>query len=146
MASMRKTTALALLPMLTLALALPTGAAARLVAPPGLPEAEQYYQTVPTSTGQRAPDATKKAHDAVRDGTISEATERALRQRGPTGEALGDAVARTAPEGASSGGLQAPALGSLGEQGLGFAFPFLLLLTAAAGVAFAVSRRRHPSR
>ncbi len=139
---MRKTTALALLLMLTLALALPAGAAARLVAPPGLPEAEQYYETVPTSTGQRAPDPTKKSHDAVRDGTIGEATEQALRRRGPAGEALGDAVAQTAPESAASGS-QAPALGSLGEQGLGFAFPLLLLLTAAAAVAFAVSRRRH---
>lgn len=143
---MLKTTALALLLTLALALTLPAAAAARLVAPPGLPEAEQYYETVPTSTGPRAPDLTKKAHDAVSDGAISEATERALRRRGPSGEGLGDAVAQTAPEGASGGGSQSPALGSLGERGLALAFPFVLVLMTAAAAAFAVSRRRLSSR
>jgi hypothetical protein len=141
---MRKTTGLALL--LTLALAPSAGAAARVVAPPGLPEAEQYYQTLPTSTGPRAPDPTRKARDAVRDGTLREATEQALRQRGPTGLALADAVAQTAPQGPSGGTPEPPALGSLGEQGLGAVFPLLLVLAAVAAVAFAVARRRTPAR
>lgn len=139
---MRKTTALALL--LTLALALPAGAAARVVAPPGLPEAEQYYETIPTSTGPRAPDTTKKAHDAVLAGVLSQASEHELRRRGANGLSLATAVAQTAEEPGARP--QPPALASLGERGLGGAFSFLLALTAVAAAAFAVSRRRHPSR
>jgi hypothetical protein len=142
---MRKITALGLLLTLALTLTFPALAAARLVAPPGLPEAEQYYETVPTSTGPREPDLTKKAQEAVRDGAISEATRQALDRRGPGGEALGDAIAQTAPEG-TAGGSQSPALGSLGEQGLGPGFLLLIVAMAGTAVAFAASRRRRPSR
>jgi len=141
---MRKITALGLLLTLASTLTFPALAAARLVAPPGLPEAEQYYETVPTSTGPREPDLTKKAHEAVRDGVISEGTRRTLDRRGPGGEALGDAIAQTAPEG--TGGSQPPALGSLGERGLGPGFLLLIVAMAGAAVAFAVSRRRRPSQ
>jgi hypothetical protein len=134
--------------LLALALASPAAAKPRspVVAPPGLPEAEQYYETLPTSTGPRAPDPTRKARDAVRDGTLSEATERSLRRRGPFGLALADAVAQSAPEGRSANGSQPPALGSLGERGLGVVFPLMLLLAAAAAIAFGVARRRYPAR
>jgi hypothetical protein len=142
---MRKITALGLLLTLALALTFPAFAAARLVAPPGLPEAEQYYETVPTSTGPREPDLTKKAHEAVREGLIGEATRRALDRGGPSGEALGDAIAQTAPE-RTTGGSQPPALGSLGEQGLGAGFLLLIVAMGCAAIAFAASRRRHPSR
>jgi hypothetical protein len=136
---MRNATALALL----LALALPAAAAARpvTVAPPGLPEAEQYFETLPTSTGPRAPDTTRKAHYAVLAGALSPAGERSLRRRGPRGLALADAVAQTAPRG-GSGEDSEPALGSLGDGGLGAAFPLLLALAAAVAAGFAVTRRR----
>jgi len=139
---MRKPTALALLLTLALALLIPAGAAARVVAPPGLPEAEQYYETLPTSTGPRTPDTTKTARDAVRAGALDAATERDLRERGPTGVAVATAVAQTAPEGGAGGGLQRPSLGSLGERGLSSVFPLVLVLVAAAAGAFAVVRRR----
>jgi hypothetical protein len=142
---MRKITALGLLLTLASTLTFPALAAARLVAPPGLPEAEQYYETVPTSTGPREPDLTKKAHEAVRDGVISEGTRRTLDRRGPGGEALGDAIAQTAPE-ATTGGSRPPALGSLGEQGLGPGFLLLIAAMGGAAIAFGISRRRHPSR
>lgn len=141
---MRKITALALL--LTLALVPPAGAKSPVLAPPGLPEAEQYYETLPTSTGPRAPDATRKAHDAVLAGALDEATEHALRRKGPNGLALADAVAQTAPKGGSGGSSSSPSLGSLGEGGLGVVFPLLLVLAAAAAAAFAVGRRRLTSR
>jgi hypothetical protein len=98
---MGKITTLAVL--LALALALPAAAAVRVIAPPGNSEADQYYQTLPASTGPRAPDATKKARDAVRDGALAEATEGALRRRGPRGLALATAVAKTAPAGQPGG-------------------------------------------
>ncbi|MGE5280932.1 MAG: hypothetical protein ACM3N0_01170 [Chloroflexota bacterium] len=139
---MRKTTALTLL---GLVLALPAAApAAVVVAPPGLPEAEQYFETQPTSTGPKAPDLTKKARDAVRNGTLDEATEEALRRRGPTGLALAEAVAQTAPQ--QGRRPQTPSLEALGEQGMGAVFPLLLVLAAAAAAAFAVARRRTPAR
>jgi len=144
MRSMRKTTALALL--LALALSSPAGAATQVLAPPGLPEAEQYFETLPTSTGPKAPDTSKKARDAVRDGALGEAAEKALRERGPTGLSLADAVAQTAPQGEAGGTGRTPSLGSLGERGLGAGFLLMLVLAAAAAAAFAVARRRAPSQ
>lgn len=137
--------------LFALALAAPAGAAVRAIGPPGNSEADQYYQTLPASTGPRAPDLTKKARDAVRDGALSEATEGALRQRGPRGLALATAVAKTAPaEGVGAGGSPsrgaASAVGPPGERGLGALFPFVLALTAAAALAFALTRRRAPAR
>jgi|GEM_PF-1300149 len=141
---MRKTTALALLLMLALAPA--ADAKQAVLTPPGLPEAEQYFETLPTSTGPRAPDTTKKARDAVRAGALSEETEKALRGRGPVGVALADGVAQTAPQSGQGGGANTPSLGSLGERGLGVVFPLLLLLATGAAAAFAVGRRRLASQ
>lgn len=141
--AMRKTTTLALL--LALVLAAPQSAAARVLAPPGNAEADQYYETVPSPTGPRAPDTTKKARDAVREGVLSEATEQGLRHRGPTGLALATAVAQTALPGGSGGhGSLSPALALSvpEEQGLGDLFPLILVLAGAAAVAFTLARRR----
>lgn len=141
--------------LLALALASPAaGAPARTVAPPGNSEADQYYETLPASNGPRAPDPTKKARDAVREGALSEAGEHALRQRGPRGLALATAVARTAPPGTVSKDrpglrLRPPALTvePPSEPGMGAAFSLVLVVTAAAALAFAVSRRRRrPAR
>ena len=143
---MRKTTTLALL--LVLALPLPAGAAVRVVAPPGNSEADQYYQTLPAASGPRAPDSAKETRDAVRDGALSETTERVLRQQGPTGLALATVVAKTAPAGVPEGGgggdgsSPASAVRVPDDQGLGTAFPLLLVATAAAALAFAVARLR----
>ena len=134
---MRKTTTLAV--SLALALLLPAAAAARVVAPPGNSEADQYYETLPASTGPRAPDDTKQARDAVRDGALTEVTEKGLRQRGPAGLAVATAVAQTAPPARPGGG---SAVRIPEEQGLGTLFPFALALAAAAALAFLVARRR----
>lgn len=143
--AMRKMTTLVLL--LALVLAAPQSAAAtvRVIAPPGNSEADQYYETVPSPTGPRAPDATKKARDAVRDGALSEATEQGLRHRGPVGLALATAVAQTAlPGGPGGHGSLSPALALSvpGEQGMGDLFLLILVLAAAAAVAFTLARRR----
>lgn len=141
-----KTTTLALL--LVLAMPLPAGAAVRVVAPPGNSEADQYYQTLPGATGPRAPDAAKETRDAVRDGALGEATERSLRRRGPEGLAVATVVAKTAPARAPGGGggpAGAPPAAAArvpDDQGLGALFPFLLVATAAAAIAFAVARWR----
>ena len=143
--AMRKTTTLALLLALALATPHSATAAARTIAPPGNSEADQYYETVPSPTGPRAPDTTKKARDAVREGALSEATEEGLRHRGPAGLALATAVAQTAlPGGPGGTGSPSPALvvSVPDEQGLGDLFPLLLVLAAAAAVAFTVARRR----
>lgn len=137
---MRKTTTLALL--LALLLAAPQAAAARVVAPPGNSEADQYYETVPSPTGPRAPDTTKKARDAVRDGALSETTEQGLRHRGPVGLALATAVAQTALPKTHGGTSPTLALSVLEEQGLGDLFPLILVLAGAAAVAFTLARRR----
>ncbi len=147
---MRKATTLALL--LVLAMPLPAGAAVRVVAPPGNSEADQYYQTLPGATGPRAPDSAKETRDAVRDGVLSEATEGALRERGPEGLAVATVVAKTAPSsgvlgaraerGGSSPAPPASAVRVPDDQGLGALFPLVLVLTAAGAIAFAAARRR----
>jgi hypothetical protein len=138
--AMRKTTTLALLLALVLAAPQPATAAARVIAPPGNSEADQYYETVPSPSGPRAPDTTKKARDAVRDGALSEATEQGLRHRGPTGLALATAVGQTAlPKGPGAQGL---AVSVPEEQGLGDIFPLILVLAGAAALAFTLARRR----
>ncbi len=143
--AMRKATTLALL----LALLLPAAAAARVVAPPGNSEADQYFETLPASTGPRSPDSTKKARDAVRDGALSEAAERALRKRGPAGLAVATAVAKTAPPRRPGGG-RSPSPASTvripGRQGLGALFPLILVAMVGGAVAFAVARRRPAPR
>jgi hypothetical protein len=132
--------------LLALVAPLPAAAAGRVVAPPGNSEADQYFQTLPSATGPRAPDTAKKARDAVRDGVLTEAQERALRQEGPRGLALLTGVARTAPAGRGVGGSGGSGAVSgaqvLDERGLGAAFPLVLALTAAGALAFALSRRR----
>lgn len=146
---MRKATTLALL--LVLAMPLPAGAVVRVVAPPGNSEADQYYQTLPGATGPRAPDAAKETRDAVRDGALSEATEGALRERGPEGLAVATVVAKTAPAGeagvagvrdGSGVGAAASALRVPDDQGFGALFPLVLVLTAAGAVTFGVARWR----
>ena len=138
---MRKTTTLGLLSMLLLAALLPPSAAAVVLAPPGNAEADQYYQTVPSPPGPRAPDTTKKAHDAVREGALTEATEHGLRHRGPVGLALETAVAQTALPGANGSAPQV-ALSAPAEPALGALFPLILALAVAATAAFVVARRR----
>ncbi len=137
---MRKTTTLAFLLALALAAPLPASAGARVIAPPGNAEADQYYQTVPSPTGPRAPDTTKKARDAVREGVLTEATEQGLRHRGPTGLSLATAVAQTAlPRGHGSPALT---VSVPDEQGLGDLLLLILVVAGAAAVAFAFARRR----
>lgn len=144
---MRKSSTPILALILALAVALPASAAARAVAPPGNSEADQYFETLPGSAGPRAPDPARRARDAVRDGALGEATEGALRGRGPAGLALADAVAQTAPPRTlpgRPGGAPPPPAGALGRPGLGAAFPLALGLAAAAALAFALTRRRRP--
>lgn len=148
--AMRTATTLALSLALMLVASHSAAAAARVVAPPGNSEADQYFETLPSAAGPRAPVAKKEA----REGTLSAGAERALLQRGATGEALAVAVARTAPTGGVRGGrashsapLPASAVRIPGEKGLGALFPLILVATAGAAVAVAAShRRRRPVR
>jgi hypothetical protein len=143
--AMRKTATSALLLALALAAPQPAAATVRAIAPPGNSEADQYYETVPRPTGPRAPDTTKKARDAVRDGALSEATEQGLRHRGPGGLALATAVAQTALPGGPGGHGSQPSALTLSvpeEQGLGDLFTLILVAAGAAAVAFTVARRR----
>jgi hypothetical protein len=140
--AMQKTTTLTFLLALALAVPFPASAPARVIAPPGNAEADQYYQTVPSPTGPRVPDTTKKARDAVREGALTEATEQGLRHRGPTGLALATAVAQTALPGGPGGHGTALTVSVPDEQGLGALFLLILVAAGAAAIAFIVARRR----
>ena len=126
--------------LLALALALPADAAVRVVAPPGNSEADQYYETLPASAGPHAPNSAKDEGDAVREGDLSPATARALRQRGAAGQAVATTVAKTAPAGGSSP--PAAVVRTPEGGGLGSVFPLVLVATAAGAAGFAVARRR----
>lgn len=131
--------------ILLLALVLPGSAvAASITVPPGNSEADQYFETVPGSSGGRSPDTSKTAEDAVREGRLTAATLRALERRGEVGQAVADVVAQTGPPGGKAGGsgLGAAAFEAPDKQGLGALFPIILVATAVGAVAYAVGRRR----
>jgi hypothetical protein len=135
--------------LLALALAAPAAAAVRVVAPPGNSEADQYFETLPASSGPHAPDSTKEEADAVRDGNLTTATAQALSRHGAAGRAVAATVAKTAPArvprprpGGASPAAPTSAVRLPGGAGLGAAFPIALVATAAAAVGFAFGRRR----
>jgi hypothetical protein len=133
--------------LLALAPAAPAAAAVRVVAPPGNSEADQYYETLPASSGPHAPDSSKEEADAVRDGSLSPATARALSRHGAAGQAVATTVAKTAPARAPRpGGVARTAPASAvripGGAGLGAVFPLALVAAAAAALGFALARRR----
>jgi hypothetical protein len=136
--------ALTLALLLALAAAAPAAAAVRVVAPPGNSEADQYFETLPASSGPHAPDSSKEEADAVRDGNLSPATAQALGHHGAAGRAVATTVAKTAPARAPRPGGVSPASAVRipGGAGLGPAFPLVLAVAAAAAVGFAVARRR----
>jgi hypothetical protein len=147
---MKKATTAALL--LLLAFPLQAGAAS-VAAPPGNSQADQYFETLPTPAGARSPDPEKTAKDAVQEGKLSPAAARALQEHGPDGRAVAGIVAQTAPAGAArrdrtskaGASLQAAGFSAPDDQGMGVIFPLILVVTAAAGLAFAVDRHRRSS-
>lgn len=143
---MRKITTLAVV-LATLAPFAPS-AAARTVAPPGNSEADQYYETLPSPTGPRAPGSREAAEDAVREGRLDAGTEEALQSEGATGVAAAEAIARTAPsrsERGKGGGFGATGAGAVRpptERGLGDLFLPVLAIVAIVSAAFFAARRR----
>ena len=143
---MRKITTLAVV-LATLAPFAPR-AAARTVAPPGNSEADQYYETLPSPTGPRAPGAPKTAESAVEEGRLDAGTAQALRSEGAVGVDAAEAIARTAPsrsergEGSGRGAAVAGAVQPPAERGLGGLFLPVLAVVAFASAAFFVARRR----
>ncbi|HWW67718.1 MAG TPA: hypothetical protein VNY83_07005 [Solirubrobacterales bacterium] len=141
-----------------LALALPASAsAAPALAPPGNSEAEQYFETLPGSTGGRSANSTATPHGSVRDGVLTPSGLRALRARGAAGSAAAQLAAESAPPGllprpgagraaGPAGAAPVAALDSSAsapsQSGLGEAFPLVLAGTALAALAYAVQRRR----
>jgi hypothetical protein len=149
--AMGKATTLAALPALALlaALALPPQAtAARVAAPPGNSEADQYFETLPAAAGPRSPNEAGTTQGAVREGRLSAAAARALEGSGGAGLGVARVVARTAPArrptgaGGSVAGAAAEGARVPGRQGLGAFFPAFLAVAAAAAAAFAFLRRR----
>lgn len=133
--------------VLLLALALPpTARAAAVVAPPGNSEADQYFETVPGAGGDRSADPARTPRDAVGDGVLTPEGLRALRARGEAGRAAARLAAETAAPRRPGSGLanRTPAAGpgDVGSaEGLGDAFPPILVGIAGAALAYAVRRR-----
>jgi hypothetical protein len=149
----------------------PAASAQTTNAPPGNSGVDQYLETVPEASGNRAP--------GKRDSSpLSARTEAQLKQAGAQGEAVSKLVATTGTTGGRRSGsgsksgdkakagkgnsasprrstsrpstsvpgtVAAPTLGGSGSGGMGILLPVLLVLSTAAAVAVAVFRRRRQS-
>jgi hypothetical protein len=150
---MRKITTVTLL-IAFLAISAPA-MGATVATPPGNSEADQYFESLPTTQGPRSPDTGRTPQDAVAEGALPGATARALESRGKDGQTVASIVAQTAP---TPGGGEADAGGNdpgtanaafelPDEEGMGILFPLILVATGAAALVFALDRRRRsPAR
>jgi hypothetical protein len=155
--------------------ALPGSAFALVLAPPGHPGANQYFETIPTSAGQAAPPGSVhgSGSNSAGSGALAglgrgRSTDAKLAKLGTEGQAAAALVASTAPvpahgpaaagarateaAGTDSGSISSGlshALTSSSAGGLGVALPLLLLtaLVLALGiVGTLLLRHRSPSR
>ena len=156
-------------------LAVPAQASALTVAPPGHAGSDQYFETVPTSSGNAAPPggpaAGKGADRSIDRLGHSRAALRKLSHMGTEGQAAASLAASTAPgatgsatgaSGKGSGIGLAPASQGLsqpqgegaasglasaltGSDGLGWILPFGLLAAFLAALLLAVARLRRGS-
>lgn len=160
----------ALLALAALLLALAAPAAAQegrdRVAPPGNSAIDEYMETVPGASGDRAPRAPSRDAAPV---LAPEQREALVRDGGEDGEQLAKVIDATAPDDRRAGtaapptGAPAPAAGdtpqdapsplratlsaTLGANdagGLGILFPLILAVSLVAIVALALRRRRLP--
>lgn len=149
--TMRKTTTVTLL-VAFLAIPLPATAAS-IATPPGNSEADQYFESLPTSQGPRSPDPERTPQDAVAEGTLTQASAEALEARGKDGQTAASIVAQTAPTvgagdadrstGTNNAGTATNAAFELPEEdGMGIVLPLILVATGAAALGFALDRRR----
>jgi hypothetical protein len=135
---------------LALVLVLPSSAAAvPRNTPPGLSELDQYSETVLGAGGEH----TIKPPGNGSESILSPSTEEALQDLGPAGQATVRLANETAPglkggkvtgdaTGGSATGAVVDALGGEGDGGLGIFLPLILLAVAAAGIGYALLRRR----
>jgi hypothetical protein len=129
---------------------LPSSAAAQNV-PPGNSEVEQYFETVPSGSGNAPP--ARSGPGAPSAAPLPEKARRKLAALGPDGQAVIElAEGNGAPptpkrrlDATDGGGGLLPALGDAltgsRDGGLGVMLPLLLLATLVAGVAVGLRRR-----
>lgn len=162
--------------LLTLALAalLATPAAAQqdgteYVAPPGNSALDQYFESVPSSSGNNAPGAPPQGGDANGAPPLDAREVEALAEQGAAGEQVSEFVTANAPRksqqreeatdrpsgsgsqtaarepapaGAdTAGNLSRALLGDAGD-GMGVLLPLLLGLTALLGIGYVLLRRK----
>jgi hypothetical protein len=152
--------------------ALPAAASAAVLAPPGHAGANQYFETIPTSSGQAAPpgsvrgSGTSSSSHALAAFGRGQATDAKLAKLGKPGRAAAALAASTAPAPATGAAAEAAraaagsgasggsggsigsgvwhALGSSNTGGLGLLLPLLLAtaLLVALGIVAASFRSR----
>ncbi len=132
-------------------LAMPSAASARsdaTNAPPGNSAIDEYLETVPGATGNRAP-------GQAGDGGLTAAQRARLERQGADGKALADAIDATAPKrtkpAADLTGTGRAPIGSVldiaagRDGGMGLLLPAILLIVLLGAITLAVLRRRSAS-
>jgi hypothetical protein len=141
----------ALAAILVVSVAVPAVAAARVNVPPGATEGDQYFEEVPNGGGSGSPNPGGGGGSGVGSGGgQGVAATQALNALGKDGQsAAGLANANRPPQGTAGGqagqGPGESTSSSEGVGGMGFWFPFLLILTAVAAIAYGLRRRLLPT-
>jgi hypothetical protein len=143
-------TSAALIATLVLTLA-PAAQADRVSAPPGNSGVDQYFETVPTATGNRPPGEAGKSGNPL----VSARTQRQLARLGPNGRTAAALAQRTAPTpsrtpvarsatggGGSSLAAILHAIGGGDSGGMGLLLPAILIASAVGAGGIAILRRR----
>ena len=132
----------------------PSAQADRVTAPPGNSGVDQYFETVPSATGNRPPGASGSANHA--GPGVSARTQSRLARLGKDGRAAAALAQQTAPgplarshpptsSGAGGGSPFDAILHAVGGDqsgGMGFLLPAILIGSALLGGGFAMLRRR----
>jgi hypothetical protein len=133
----------------------PIARADRVSAPPGNAGVDQYFETVPSATGNRPPDSSGTSGSGHRSGggPVPARTQRRLERLGPAGRATAALAQQTAPppraahpQATSGGGSSLAAilhaLGGGDSGGMGLLLPAILIATSMAAAGIAILRRR----
>jgi hypothetical protein len=126
--------------------ALPAVAAAKVTVPPGATEGDQYFEEAPDGGGSGSVNHGGSGGGGSTGGPPVAATQQ-LDQLGADGKAAADLANENQPPQVKldKGKPAQPSSSTQGEDGMGFWFPLLIVITAVAAIAYGLRRRLLPA-
>jgi hypothetical protein len=137
--------------ILVISLCVPALAAAKVTVPPGATEGDQYFEEAPNGGGSSSVDkggGGAGSGSAAAVGEAPVAATQSLDKLGAEGKAAANLANANQPPQAQAG-QQPPTDSSAsteGDDGMGFWFPLLIILTAVAAIAYGLRRRLMPAQ